>query len=223
MSLLRTGARTVAGTLPTLALVLAACGGGEKPAQVAEVVVKITITPTADARADAVTYLKQLCPKPIGGELNFMVWEGYTDTLFTKPFEDVCGVKVNATYMATSDELVAKMRAGGAQTIDLISPSSDAVTAIIDAGLAQPLNLKRIPTYYDLMASLPRAAGGPQGLDGLRSALGVRPQPADLRHHEDQAGPGQLEGPLEPEVQGQALAPGRHRHALHGGPVSRHG
>jgi len=153
MSLLRTGARTLAGTLPALALVLAACGGGEKPAQVAEVVVKITITPTADASADAVTYLKQLCPKPIGGELNFMVWEGYTDTLFTKPFEDICGVKVNATYMATSDELVAKMRAGGAQTIDLISPSSDAVTAIIDAGLAQPLNLKRIPTYYDLMAS----------------------------------------------------------------------
>jgi spermidine/putrescine-binding protein len=153
MSLLRTGVRTVAGTLPALALILAACGGGEKPAEVAEVVVKITITPTADPRADAVTYLKQLCPKPIGGELNFMVWEGYTDTLFTKPFEEICGVKVNATYMATSDELVAKMRAGGAQTIDLISPSSDAVTAIIDAGLAQPLNLKRIPTYFDLMAS----------------------------------------------------------------------
>jgi len=153
MSLLRTGARALAGTLPTLALVLAACGGGEKTAPVTEVVVKITITPTADARADAVTYLKQLCPKPIGGELNFMVWEGYTDTLFTKPFEDICGVKVNATFMGSSDELVAKMRAGGAQTTDLISPSSDAITQIIQAGLAQPLNLKRIPTYYDLMAS----------------------------------------------------------------------
>jgi len=153
MSLLRTGARALAGTLPTLTLVLAACGGGEKAAPVTEVVVKITITPTADARADAVTYLKQLCPKPIGGELNFMVWEGYTDTLFTKPFEDICGVKVNATFMGSSDELVAKMRAGGAQTTDLISPSSDAITQIIQAGLAQPLNLKRIPTYYDLMAS----------------------------------------------------------------------
>ena len=79
-----------------------------------------------------------------------MVWEGYTDTLFTKPFEEACGVKVNATYMGSSDDLVAKLRAGGAETIDLISPSSDAATAIIEAGLASPLDLKRIPSYADL-------------------------------------------------------------------------
>ena len=85
---------------------------------------KITVASTSNARADAKTYLAQLCPKPIGGELNFMVWEGYTDTLFAKPFEDACGVKINATYMGSSDDLVAKLRAGGAQTIDLVSPSS---------------------------------------------------------------------------------------------------
>jgi spermidine/putrescine-binding protein len=67
-----------------------------------------------------------------------MVWEGYTDTLFTRPFEQACGVKVNATYMGSSDDLVAKLRAGGAETIDLISPSRDAATAIIEAGLASP-------------------------------------------------------------------------------------
>ena len=114
---------------------------------------KISITPSSDALADAKTYLAKLCPKPIGGELNFMVWEGYTDTLFAKPFETACGVKVNATYMQSSDELVAKLRAGGAQTIDLVSPSSDAITQIIEANLAQPLDLKRIPSYGDLMAS----------------------------------------------------------------------
>jgi spermidine/putrescine-binding protein len=132
-------------------LVAAGCGGGEKPAAgPAAKARKISITPSKDARADAATYLKQLCPKPIGGELNFMVWEGYTDTLFTRPFEEACGVKVNATYMGSSDDLVAKLRAGGAETIDLISPSSDAATAIIDAGLAAPLDLGRIPSYEDL-------------------------------------------------------------------------
>jgi len=137
--------------LTLAAWVVAGCGGGEKPASApAAKAKKIAITPTADARADAKTYLAQLCPKPIGGELNFMVWEGYTDTLFAKPFEDACGVKVNATYMGSSDDLVAKLRAGGAETIDLISPSSDAATAIIDAGLASPLDLSRIPSYGDL-------------------------------------------------------------------------
>jgi len=132
-------------------LAAVACGGGEKKsAGPSGETKKIEITPTGDARADARTYLAQLCPKPVGGELNFMVWEGYTDTLFTKPFEEACGVKVNATYMGSSDDLVAKLRAGGAETIDLISPSSDAATAIIDAGLAAPLDLGRIPSYNDL-------------------------------------------------------------------------
>jgi spermidine/putrescine-binding protein len=141
------------GTI-VLALTLlagSACGGGDKSgAAPATAATKITITPTSDAGADAKTYLAKLCPKPIGGELNFMVWEGYTDTLFTRPFEEACGVKVNATYMGSSDDLVAKLRAGGAETIDLISPSSDAATAIVDAGLASPLDLGRVPSYGDL-------------------------------------------------------------------------
>ena len=76
-----------------------ACGGEKAGGGAGGAVEKITITPTSDARADAKTYLAKLCPKPIGGELNFMVWEGYTDTLFAKPFEDACGVKVNATWL----------------------------------------------------------------------------------------------------------------------------
>jgi putative spermidine/putrescine transport system substrate-binding protein/spermidine/putrescine transport system substrate-binding protein len=135
------------------ALILTACGGGDSKKSAGGAVQKIVIQATSDARADAVTYLKQLCPKPIGGELNFMVWEGYTDTLFAKPFEDACGVKVNATYMGSSDDLVAKLRAGGAETIDLVSPSSDAITQIIQAGLAKPIDIKRIPSFDGLMGS----------------------------------------------------------------------
>jgi putative spermidine/putrescine transport system substrate-binding protein/spermidine/putrescine transport system substrate-binding protein len=129
---------------------LPGCGGGEPAARGRAASERIEIVPTGDARADARSYLSQLCPRPIGGELNFMVWEGYTDTLFTGPFEETCGVTVNATYMGSSDDLVAKLRAGGAETFDLISPSSDAATAILEAGLVQPLDLARIPTYGKL-------------------------------------------------------------------------
>ncbi|HJQ66466.1 MAG TPA: ABC transporter substrate-binding protein [Gemmatimonadales bacterium] len=141
-------ALVVAGAL----VAVAGCKGKEGGAS-GGAVAKITITPTTDARADARTFLAQLCPQPIGGELNFMVWEGYTDTLFAKPFEEQCGVKLNSTYMGSSDELVAKLRAGGAETIDLVSPSSDAITQIVQAGLAAPLDLARVPSYGDLMAS----------------------------------------------------------------------
>jgi len=165
-------------TLILVALATVACGGAEKKsAGPASETRKIEITPTGDARADAGTYLTQLCPKPIGGELNFMVWEGYTDTLFTRPFEEACGVKVNATYMGSSDDLVAKLRAGGAETIDLISPSSDAATAIIDAGLAAPIDLGRIPSYSDLsegFRSLKVARTG-DAVYGLPWAFGPNP------------------------------------------------
>jgi len=150
-SIVGSGRSTAVAALALLAL--AACGGGKEAGTGGGAAQKITITPTGDARADARTYLQQLCPKPIGGELSLMVWEGYSDTLFTKPFEEVCGVKVTATYMGSSDDLVAKLRAGGTSTIYLVSPSSDALTQIIEAGLAQPLDLKRIPSYGDLAPS----------------------------------------------------------------------
>ena len=140
-------------TCVALGVLFAACGGGKEPSAARRPVAKIVIPPTDNARADAEAFLAKLCPTPIGGELNFMVWEGYTDSVFAAPFERVCGVKVNATYMGSSDDLVAKLRGGGAQTIDLISPSSDAVTQIVQAGLALPLDLSRIPSFTDLMAS----------------------------------------------------------------------
>ncbi|HEY5939250.1 MAG TPA: hypothetical protein VIT87_00420, partial [Gemmatimonadales bacterium] len=59
-------------TMILVALGAVACGGGEKKsAGPAGETRKIEITPTQDARADARTYLAQLCPKPVGGELNF--------------------------------------------------------------------------------------------------------------------------------------------------------
>jgi spermidine/putrescine-binding protein len=167
-------------------LVLAgvACSGGDKSdTSSAAATKKISITPTKDARADAKTYLAQLCPKPIGGELNFMVWEGYTDTLFTRPFEDACGVKVNATYMGSSDDLVAKLRAGGAETIDLISPSSDAATAIIEAGLASPVDVNRVPSYTDLSEGFRKLAVARKGdtIYGVPWAFGPNPLIYDTR------------------------------------------
>lgn len=141
------GFKAIAAAAVVLPLLLAGCKGREGGAGAAG---RITITPTGDALADAKTYLAKLCPQPIGGELNFMVWEGYTDASFAKPFEEQCGVKLNSTFMGSSDELVAKIRAGGTETIDLVSPSSDAVTQLVQADLAAPLDLSRIPTYGDL-------------------------------------------------------------------------
>jgi spermidine/putrescine-binding protein len=86
--------------------------------------------------------------------LNLLVWEGYADPSFVKGFEDQYHCKVSASYMGTSDELVAKLRGGSAGTYDVISPSSDVATTIATAGLAAPLDLTKIPTYSQLSPQL---------------------------------------------------------------------
>ena len=77
--------------------------------------------------------------------LNLLVWEGYADPTFVKAFEEQHHCKVSASYMGSSDELVAKLRGGSAGNYDVISPSSDVATSIAEAGLAAPLDLSKIP------------------------------------------------------------------------------
>jgi spermidine/putrescine-binding protein len=86
--------------------------------------------------------------------LSLLVWEGYADPSFVKGFEEQCKCKVAASYMGSSDELVAKLQGGSASNYDVISPSSDVATMISMAGKAAPLDLTKIPTYSQLSPKL---------------------------------------------------------------------
>jgi spermidine/putrescine-binding protein len=87
-------------------------------------------------------------------DLNLLVWEGYADPSFTRAFEEAHQCKVTASYMGSSDDLVAKLRGGSASNYDVISPSSDVATSIARAGLAEPLDLNKLATYSQLSAKL---------------------------------------------------------------------
>jgi spermidine/putrescine-binding protein len=90
--------------------------------------------------------------------LKLLVWEGYADPVFVKAFEEQHYCKVSASYMGSSDELVAKLRGGSAGNYDVISPSSDVATSIASSSLAAPLDLAKIPNYSQLspqLSSLP--------------------------------------------------------------------
>jgi putative spermidine/putrescine transport system substrate-binding protein/spermidine/putrescine transport system substrate-binding protein len=86
--------------------------------------------------------------------LSLLVWEGYADPSFLQAFEQAHHCRIVASYMGSSDELVAKLRGGSASNYDVISPSSDVATSIVRAGLAAPLDLSRIPSYNQLSARL---------------------------------------------------------------------
>src|SRR5271170_7511713 len=89
--------------------------------------------------------------------LSLLIWEGYADPSFTKPFEEAHHCKIVASYMGSSDELVAKLRGGSASNYDVISPSSDVATSIVRAGLAAPLDVSKLPAYNQLSLRLRNA------------------------------------------------------------------
>ena len=115
---------------------------------------------------------KLLCPNPIPAlfalllvalfvsctrktpTLNLLVWEGYADPSFVKAFEEQNHCKVSASYTTSSDDLVAKLRAGSPGTYDVISPSSDVATLIATSGMAAPLDLGQLPGYSQLSPQL---------------------------------------------------------------------
>src|SRR5260370_20326578 len=86
--------------------------------------------------------------------LNLLVWEGYADPAFVRAFEESHHCKVSASYMGSSDELVAKLRGGSASKYDVISASSDVAAFIARTGLAAPLDLAKLPSYAHLSSKL---------------------------------------------------------------------
>jgi putative spermidine/putrescine transport system substrate-binding protein/spermidine/putrescine transport system substrate-binding protein len=86
--------------------------------------------------------------------LSLLVWEGYADPSYVHAFEESHNCKISASYMGSSDELVAKLRGGSASNYDVISPSSDVATMIASSGLAAPLDLSKLPTYSQLSERL---------------------------------------------------------------------
>jgi spermidine/putrescine-binding protein len=86
--------------------------------------------------------------------LSLLVWEGYADPSFLHAFEEAHDCKVTASYMGSSDDLVAKLRGGSASTYDVISPSSDVAASLQRSQLAEPLDLSKLPTYGQLAVRL---------------------------------------------------------------------
>src|SRR5437667_1911034 len=86
--------------------------------------------------------------------LSLLVWEGYSDDSFVRAFEESHHCKIVASFMGSSDELVAKLRGGSASNYDVISPSSDVAASIARTGLAAPLDLSKLPSYTQLSSKL---------------------------------------------------------------------
>ncbi len=84
-------------------------------------------------------------PAADSNELNLYIWSEYIPENVISDFEKETGVKVNVTYYASMDEMMAKLQTGAYKEYDLIQPYSSEVEALIAQDFIQEINYDNVP------------------------------------------------------------------------------
>lgn len=93
-------------------------------------------------------------PKPqFKGPLRILSWDGYTDDVVVKEFENRFGVKVEVTYANSDDELWEMANANDGKNFDVFAVNTSELVRYIDKGVSVPIDLTLIPNHS---AQLPR-------------------------------------------------------------------
>jgi putative spermidine/putrescine transport system substrate-binding protein len=85
------------------------------------------------------------------GQLNIIVWAGYAEPKWVKPFEQQTGCQTNVKIGNTSDQMVSLMKTG---QYDGVSASGDATLRLIYGGDVAPVNTKLVPNYKTISSFL---------------------------------------------------------------------
>lgn len=88
----------------------------------------------------------------VGGELNFLGWDGEHAGNVAKDFLAQSGIEMKASFQSAADEALTRFNTGGRGAMDLITPNKDFQRAILESGteLMQPLDMSRIPSAAGL-------------------------------------------------------------------------
>ena len=142
---------------------LAACGedgNGAAPA---------TTAPATTAPATTAPATTAPAAPSIGGELDFMGWQGEDLPGAMAAFAEANGITVNPTYMASSDDIDARFSIGGGGGLDILSYTSG-TTPQFEANerTLAPIDTSRIPNFENLYSVF---TGDPQSI-GLANSKG---------------------------------------------------
>lgn len=85
------------------------------------------------------------CGSSGGSTLSTLMWEDYATPGVVGTFQNREGVTIDNAPLATNDEILTKLRAGGAGSTSVASPGVAFVGAQIEADVLEPLELERIP------------------------------------------------------------------------------
>lgn len=82
-------------------------------------------------------------------ELYLYNWTDYTSPELIEKFESETGIDVTLDTFDTNETLLAKLKSGNA-TYDIVVPSHNFVSILVNEGLLQPVNVKDLAGYENL-------------------------------------------------------------------------
>ena len=88
----------------------------------------------------------------LGGQLNFLGWDGEHGGNVAKAFLAENGIEMQASFQSAADEALTRFNTGGRGAMDILTPNKDFQRAILASGvdLFQPLDMARIPNAAGL-------------------------------------------------------------------------
>jgi spermidine/putrescine-binding protein len=95
----------------------------------------------------------------LGGQLNFVGYDGEDARNVAKPFFDETGITMNPTYMADPYQPLTMFQTGGRGQMDIIADNKDFMREVLEADveLFQPLDMSRIPNAAGLFEAFKEA------------------------------------------------------------------
>jgi putative spermidine/putrescine transport system substrate-binding protein len=85
------------------------------------------------------------------GQVNLVIWSGYADPSWAKPFTQQTGCKVNTKDGASSDDMIDLLSTG---QYDGVSASGNASVRLMSRGDVAPINTDYIPNYADVQEGI---------------------------------------------------------------------
>jgi spermidine/putrescine transport system substrate-binding protein len=93
-------------------------------------------------------------------KLNLYNWDTYIGATTLADFKTATGIRVNMSLFANNDELFSKLRAGN-PGFDVIVPSNEYVTRMIQSDMLMPLDKSKIPNHVNLQPDFQNVAFDP--------------------------------------------------------------
>lgn len=78
-------------------------------------------------------------------DLVWMTWENLAKDEYLAAFLEKSDVSITKNFIGTDDEQFAKLKAGGASSVDLITPGLDKVEFYVASNLLQPIDFDKVP------------------------------------------------------------------------------